>query len=523
MKKQKLKAIGGLLSGLLMLYTAIPITYYGDNVTTITANATQSRTSYFSTSYTLTGNGADDIVSVALAQKGKTKSQMGYTEAWCADFVSDCAKLAGLSDIIPADGYCGNLYNNIKSVGGVEVSTPQKGDIIFYYCNASSCPNSGKPWVHVGIMTSATSSIEGNSGGQVTYKSTISYTDCNGHTYNHAGTNLVIVKYLRPNYNSSDPILPATVDTSYVTPIQVYPKATSGLVNVYNNYGVAYDTSVRNIAYNDLCTIEEVYTNGFCKVTYPTSNGTHTEYAKTDDFNITKPVNLGDNFSALIINADANSKPWKPIMLTDSGNVVLGTEKNTNYDATLWQFIRNSDDGTYCIYSYKDNGILEVSGADASYPDGATVQCWSKNGGDNQKWYVIKRSDGTFLLKAKSGVRVLDINGGATDDGTNVQIWNSNDSSAQCFNIYQLDANRDKLKYSISAEKASVTPNAKVKITVGGTIPYVYNYKFHIIDPNGKETIVDNKCNPVYTLTATNAGKYIVYSEVKNPLYTDTG
>ena len=47
----------------------------------------QSRSGNFSKNYTLNGNPADDIVAVALAQQGKTKAQLGYTEAWCADFV----------------------------------------------------------------------------------------------------------------------------------------------------------------------------------------------------------------------------------------------------------------------------------------------------------------------------------------------------------------------------------------------------------------------------------------------------
>lgn len=166
----------------------------------VSVEATQDRTYNFYTNYNLNGNPVDDIVSVAMAQQNRTKASMGYTEAWCADFVGDCADLAGLSYAIPRAGYCGTLWENIINAGGCEVSSPQKGDIIFYYCTASYCPNSGKPWVHVGIMTSPSSSIEGNSGGKVTAKSKITYTDTNGHTYGHSGTNSVIVRYLRPKY-----------------------------------------------------------------------------------------------------------------------------------------------------------------------------------------------------------------------------------------------------------------------------------------------------------------------------------
>lgn len=205
-------------------------------------NATESKTENYSNSYTIGSNQADNIVAVAQAQLGKTKAQLGYTEAWCADFVSDCAKLAGLSNIIPAAGYCGNLYTNIRNAGGYEVSSPQRGDIVFYYCNASYCPNSGKPWVHVGIMTNSSNSIEGNYGGKVSSVNG-SYTDANGHTLS-SGT--ITRKFLRPNYTSgSNPI--GTVD---------------GVVGGYNSVtvsGWAFDADNTSAQLNI-----HVYIDGVC-------------------------------------------------------------------------------------------------------------------------------------------------------------------------------------------------------------------------------------------------------------------
>ena len=243
------------------------------------------------------------------------------------------------------------------------------------------------------------------------------------------------------------------------------------------------------------------------------------------EFNIIKcdaPANIGDDFSALILNADAESKPWKPIMQTNDSSVQLGTEKNTNYDATLWQFKRNSDDGTYAILSYKNEKALDVN--KSKDENGAGVICYKYAGSNNQRWTVYKRSDGTFYLRPKcSATRVLDVKGGSTEDNTPVQLYTSNDSTAQCFCIYQLDKTRDKLNYNISAAKSSVPAGTKVDVTVAGTVPYVYNYNFHIVDPNGKETTKNNGCNPVYSFSGTTLGKYTIYAEVKNPLATEIG
>ncbi len=101
--------------------------------TQIQVSATQSRKDNFSKDYTLTGIGVQDILNVAVAQTGKTGKQLGYSEEWCADFVSDCADLAGQSAAVPRYGQVTGLKNRIIAAGGkVITSYPQPGDIVFY-------------------------------------------------------------------------------------------------------------------------------------------------------------------------------------------------------------------------------------------------------------------------------------------------------------------------------------------------------------------------------------------------------
>lgn len=142
--------------------------------------ATQSHTENFDKSYSLGSNQAENLVNVAQKQLGKSKANLGYTEAWCADFVCDCAKLTGMADnIIPYNyasrGACTYLYNYmVKNCSATPVSSRQKGDIIFYYC--SGCGR----YVHTGIVLDATYTIEGNYDGKVTQVKN-SYTDSAGH------------------------------------------------------------------------------------------------------------------------------------------------------------------------------------------------------------------------------------------------------------------------------------------------------------------------------------------------------
>lgn len=153
--------------------------------------ATQSMTDHFSTNYVLTGDAAEDLVAVAMAQKDRTTSQMGYTEDWCGNFVSDCANLAGISNLIPANGLASGLYTAVKRTGGLDVTTPQRGDLVFYNCKECGRIK------HVGIMVNATSSIDGNYSNKVTLHPVNQYND--GSHYVSKGQ--IECLYVRPAYS----------------------------------------------------------------------------------------------------------------------------------------------------------------------------------------------------------------------------------------------------------------------------------------------------------------------------------
>ena len=178
-------------------------------ISSVSVYATQSRTENFNKTYSLGSNQAENLVNVALKQVGKRKANLGYTEPWCADFVCDCAKLTGMADnIIPYNyasrGACTYLYNYmLKNCSAKEVSSRQKGDIVFYYC--SGCGR----YVHTGIVLDGTYTIEGNYGGKVTQVKN-SYTDSAGHTL-ASGT--VTRRYLRPNYSNISVSAPSIAGT----------------------------------------------------------------------------------------------------------------------------------------------------------------------------------------------------------------------------------------------------------------------------------------------------------------------
>ena len=151
----------------------------------------------YENTHTNTGNMAQDIVAVAMTQVGYLEGSLGGTvagsnnlqkygqwydnnvdnigvtrAAWCAAFVSWCAKEAGVpSSIVKYHAYCPYGVNWFKNQGRFYASAsrggsyiPKPGDIV-YFAPAGSSVSS-----HIGIVRSCNGStvytIEGNTSGQ---------------------------------------------------------------------------------------------------------------------------------------------------------------------------------------------------------------------------------------------------------------------------------------------------------------------------------------------------------------------
>ena len=147
-----------------MAFTAVA-TPLGDNIPAL--EGAFSAGAYYSVKdsfypVTLTGDGAVDMVNVAVAQNGRKDDDAGWypsSEAWCADFVMDVARVAGQTGAVPvapANAACGTFRNALLKAGAIEVETAQAGDIVFY------CGKYNGSTYHVGIMKDSRYAVEGN-------------------------------------------------------------------------------------------------------------------------------------------------------------------------------------------------------------------------------------------------------------------------------------------------------------------------------------------------------------------------
>lgn len=228
-------------------------------------------------------------------------------------------------------------------------------------------------------------------------------------------------------------------------------------------------------------------------------------------------INLGEDFVASI----EHTEYWKPLTQNYDNNVVLFTSSQENMSRILWHFERDIDNGWYTITSYENGKRLEV--ANEEDKDGANVQCGDPQDTYAQYWYVLRGWDENGqeynYIKSACSSKNLDLYDNSEKDGANIQMWSINSSSAQKFSVYKINGDTS---YSITTEKEAITLGQSANIFIKNTT-FVINYKFHIVDPSGIETVIDNKCNYTYNFIPQKVGRYLIFCEVNSPVSSYTG
>ena len=96
-------------------------------------------------------------------------------------------------------------------------------------------------------------------------------------------------------------------------------------------------------------------------------------------------------------------------------------------------------DGVYRLTTAVNSSYaIDVAGGSSS--SGANVQVWSSNGTSAQQWAIEYVGSGYYKLKCVGSGKVLDVSGGSSANGANVQQWSWNGSAAQ---LWRLTRNSD--------------------------------------------------------------------------------
>lgn len=425
-------------------------------------------------------NTADSIVDIARAEIGNSYYQKynGHKNAWCADFVTWCAKQAGVSSIASSSS-CYNMYMGMKD-SCERVYSPQKGDIVFFYCN--KCSTTAGKWCHVGIMEDSTYSIEGNNWSDGTSKVQ------RGKSYNHNGdlgyrhgdsSGCITRIYFRPNYDNSSTSAPTDVhlDRSQVwydiqDDIVLYPRA-----NGADYFWISVHKDGQELISQGLAVNGELrfsasrwgYGDYYAWITAANSAG--------------NVDSLGINFSVVGAAGYNNVSVEKPFYDIDetvnisvspvcAKGVVIGIDK-----ANVGRVVTEQCDTTFSIAAsqlgvgsfssyfsvYNGSGGVDTSRVSFLIPErknlgdefiarvqnksskkyftavGNNVEGADKRDENSQLWKFVRLSDNSYKIFSLVDNRALDVdNFGDAGGGTNVQVFNSWDCTAQRFYIYDI-------------------------------------------------------------------------------------
>ena len=451
------KRIASLFTSLLMIVSLMVV------MPTMSVSATQSKINNFNKSYTLTGNAQNDMVAIAKAQIGMTQSQLGYTEQWCADFVSDCARLANQSIAIPANGSCYSLINAVKNAGGHTVSKSEAlpGDLVFF--SSSSNPNGG---AHVELVYGYSNGVLKSIGGNC-------HIDGVSKVYDRSNGKSSSVSYycvIRPNYTS---LLPGK-STINVKPGTSYKCTTF-------NWTASSNTKVYSIKIHKNGTLFKENTTAATSWSVILPVGDYEAYvdscndsgytcSNTVKFTIEKgnPVPSSTTVSASAgTNYTPTSISWLKTANTNEYDVKIwrGTAQKGEAYKILW-----GEKGTSCLVdlpagyyeAYVDSrndyecsmsaNIVKFTVTDGNYLDigddfyaslliyknwlnvtnenGSITVQKSENASARQIWFFDRQSDGSYTIKNCADGSYLDScspNGGLAQSkkysGSNTQKW----------------------------------------------------------------------------------------------------
>jgi hypothetical protein len=140
------------------------------------------------------------------------------------------------------------------------------------------------------------------------------------------------------------------------------------------------------------------------------------------------------------------------IMNLKSGKVLDVKYADKNSGTNVWQYAENGtdaqkwrvtatgdDDGSvHLISKLSDELYLDVSGAGTA--NGTNIQVYTRNGTKAQKFFIEgiqpALQDGAYTFRSKVGTnKVMDVAGGSHSSEANVQLYSSNGTDAQKFDV----------------------------------------------------------------------------------------
>lgn len=195
----------------------------------------------------------------------------------------------------------------------------------------------------------------------------------------------------------------------------------------------------------------------------------------------------------------------------DNGaNVLLWDWYETDNIQKKFNISYDKSDGYYTITNINSGKLLDVQNGGTE--NGTNVWQYEANNTDSQKWKIVKNNNGSYSVISKHSGLYLDILNGNLANGGNVQTYEGNNSIAQQFMFIKLDNLTEKtVDDGVYEITSALDSNKAFDVTDNSTSD---GAQLQLWDSNGyiqqRYKITYN--NSYYTITAMNSNKVLAIS-----------
>ena len=155
---------------------------------------------------------------------------------------------------------------------------------------------------------------------------------------------------------------------------------------------------------------------------------------------------------------------------------ISAASKLSGANVQIWQnesvaqqkfYIKYDGNGYYTIKNVNSNKMIDV--ANGQTERGTNVWQWTNNSTDAQKWVISKTSDGYFNIISKSSGINLEIAGSKNINGTNIQINYANNSKNQKFKFIETKVGTKTISNGTYEITSKIASNMLLDVSGGST------------------------------------------------------
>ena len=147
----------------------------------------------------------------------------------------------------------------------------------------------------------------------------------------------------------------------------------------------------------------------------------------------------------------------------NNGNIQLGSYAGSSKQKFKLTYV---SDGYYKIIESATGKALDICNGSSS--NGANLQTYSWNGTNAQLWKFINMGNGSYYIRSKLGT-VIDVTNGSIQTGTNIQMYTLNYSSAQKWTLKSTAVKAESIAEGTYTIQAAVNTNYVLDIAGGST------------------------------------------------------